>query len=141
MIRESALPRKALRLWQIRCGLLTAIPCTAFFIAAFFVRWFLIPTILLLAAGFWLAFCYLPRYFAAFRFRSDSAKLTVRKGVWWQRTYYLPCLRTVYVSTFSTPLAQAFGLKGLCIKLIHGWLILPEMTAEQVETLLSEAFQ
>ncbi len=141
MIRESNLPKSSLWLWQIRGGLLTAVPFTAFFIAAFFVRWFLIPAAVFLSVGFWLIFCYLPRYFATFWFSADSTKTTVRKGVWWQRTYYLPRLCTVYACHYSTPLARAWGLSAVCIKTVHGWLILPEMPEKQIKILFAEAFQ
>ncbi len=137
-MRENRLPKKSLRLWQTRCGLIAVFPFTAFLIGTFRNAVCVLPLICFIAVVLWTAFFYLPRYCAVFSLEIGKQYLLVRRGVWFRHCDLIPFPATVYTAAFSTPLARRMGLSALSFKMIRGWLILPEMRRDTVSELLAE---
>lgn len=131
-MKENKIPEKTLFLWQIRIGVLGAIPISALFILSAVSLWFLIPagvlTVLILMFLFW----YLPRYFNSYEILFPKGAIIINRGVFIKTSHIMPFSRLVYAQSFSTPLAKAMGLAAVSLKAARSSVIIPEFSVNDV---------
>ena len=131
-MKENKIPEKTLFLWQIRIGVLGAIPTAALFILSSVSLWFLIPagvlTVFILLFLFW----YLPRYFDSYEILFPKGAIIMNRGVFIKTSHIMPFSRLVYAQSFSTPLAKVMGLAAVSLKAARSSVIIPEFSVKDV---------
>ena len=131
-MKENKIPEKTLFLWQIRIGVLGAIPTAALFILSAVSLWFLIPagvlTVFILLFLFW----YLPRYFDSYEILFPKGAIIINRGVFIKTSHIMPFSRLVYAQSFSTPLAKVMGLAAVSLKAARSRVIIPEFSLNDV---------
>ena len=131
-MKENKIPEKTLFLWQIRIGVLGAIPTAALFILSSVSLWFLILagvlTLIILLFLFW----YLPRYFDSYEILFPKGAIIINRGVFIKTSHIMPFSRLVYAQSFSTPLAKVMGLAAVSLKAARSRVIIPEFSVKDV---------
>ena len=131
-MKENKIPEKTLFLWQIRIGVLGAIPTAALLILSSVSLWFLIPagvlTVFILLFLFW----YLPRYFDSYEILFPKGAIIINRGVFIKTSHIMPFSRLVYAQSFSTPLAKVMGLAAVSLKAARSRVIIPEFSLNDV---------
>ena len=131
-MKENAIPKKTLFLWQIRLGVLGTISTAVLFFLTAVSIWFLIPagifTVFILLFLFW----YLPRYFTGYEILFPKGAIIINRGVFIKTSHIMPFSRLVYAQSFSTPLAKAMGLAAVNLKAARSSVVIPELSVKDV---------
>ena len=136
-MREYKLPRKTLILWQCRSlaiGILLALLCSYFY---FELKPFLIVLLIIAILFVLFTFLYLPLYFKSCKIRRTRDAVIIRSGVIFKNSHILPFSRLIYTQTLVTPLAKILKLKAITLKAARSTIIVPEMSAEDADCLLT----
>ncbi|MDO4608615.1 MAG: hypothetical protein Q4B40_05440 [Clostridia bacterium] len=132
-----SLSKKTRALWQIRILFIFIILCA---VIAFFSRyslWFLLPASIIATLGLGAAFVYVPFYFKSYRITVDENSISISKGIIIKTTNIMPFPRLVFAESFTTPLASLMKLKCVMLKAARGWILIPEIEADNAEFLLN----
>lgn len=136
MKTENLLPKKTLRLWQIRT-LLAGMVATA--LLCFFTAislWLLLPITLLALFLLVILFIILPKFFKTYKISFDESCITVSYGFIINTIHIMPYPKLVYVKTFSTPLSRRMGLTAVALKATRSVVFIPEISTENAEELV-----
>ncbi len=121
------LVRKTLILWQIRAFALCMLVILSVLPFLSYSVYLLIPAAVLAISGIIVAFWYLPRFFKKYKIFVGEKSVVVTRGVFVETSHIMPFKRLVFAGGYSTPLARAFGLKGITLRAARASVIIPEI--------------
>jgi membrane protein YdbS with pleckstrin-like domain len=79
----------------------------------------------------------LPAFLRSYKIRLSKDGVIIRRGVIIKNTHILPFSRLIYTQTLVTPLAKLLKLKAITLKAARSTIVVPEMSAEDVDSLLA----
>lgn len=132
-MKENLLPKKTVFLWQIRIGIIGFILLATICAFVFLTRWMLLAAAIVAAVLAVILFWYLPRYFKSYEIIFPKGAIVINRGVFIKTTHIMPFSRLVYAQSFATPLAKKMGLAALTLKAARSSIIIPELSAEDVD--------
>lgn len=129
-MKQKALPKRTVLLWQLRVVMLTAIligVCYYFSNSLPFLNWVAVFFGLLCLVV--IAF-YIPAFFGAYEIFIKNDALIINYGVFIKVSHIMPYARLIYAQTFATPIARLFGLTMISLKAVRSRVIVPEIKLE-----------
>lgn len=136
-MRDYALPKKTLLLWQTRVAVLGVLLTAAVFwsLGGFsWSKWILIAVGILLLP---IIFVYLPLYFKSYKISVKNGAVVIDRGVFIKTSHIMPFSRLLYAQSISSPIARLFGLSALSLKATRSSLFIPEISRREVEAVMS----
>ena len=123
MKQELQLPKKTLRVWQIR-NFMIGIIISAFLTILFSLY---IPSAILLIICAIVSFIYLPLLHRSYKITIADTYISVERGVFIKADKIMPRALLVYAESMSLPLSNALGLSAVILKAARGYCIIPEI--------------
>ena len=133
MKQKWKLPKKTLRVWQMRFFIFTVTLC-AFLCIAFS---FYVASAVLLILCFLFSFVFLPLFFKSYQISINDSYISVEKGFIIKTTLIFPRENLVYAESVSLPLSNALGLSAVILKAARAFCIIPEIEKEKADMLLN----
>ena len=136
-MKDYSLPRKALLLWEFRLAIIELLIlgiCRYFYLKLSFLY---IVSIVLTAVFIISLVWYLPAFLRSYKIRLSKDGVIIRRGVIIKNTHILPFSRLIYTQTLVTPLAKLLKLKAITLKAARNTIVVPEMSAEDADSLLA----
>jgi len=130
------LPTKTRALWQLRIVIAFALLCAMVAFFSRFTLWFLLPAAIIAMLGLIFAFVYVPFYFKSYKILVEESFISITKGIFIKTTSIMPFPRLVYAQSFTTPLSALMQMKCIMLKAARGWMLIPEIEAENANFLL-----
>ena len=131
-----ALPKKTLRLWQIRTIAINIL----FLLLAFYFRaaysFAIMLGVLVTIISLFCIFWYLPRYIDSYKIRIDNGAVIINRGVFIKTTHIMPYSRMIYSQIIVTPIAKLMGLEAFSLKAARSSIIIPELLKSDAEAIL-----
>lgn len=132
MKQQLKLPKKTLRVWQIRIFMI-AITISAFLSILFYI--YTLPAFLLIVCSF-ISFIYFPLLFRSYTITVTDAYISVKKGVFIKTNKIMPRALLVYAESMSLPLSNALGLSAVVLKAAKGYCVIPEIEKQKADELI-----
>lgn len=132
MKTEWKLPKKTLRVWQLRLFLLAVILCA--FLCLLFSLYLLSAIVLILCAVISLVF--FPLLFKSYKITLNDTYISVEKGIFIITTRIFPRENLVYAESVSLPLSNALGVSALVLKAARSFCVIPEIEKEKADQIL-----
>lgn len=132
MKTEWKLPKKTLRVWQLRIFLLAVILCA--FLCLLFSLYLLSAIILTLCAVISLVF--FPLLFKSYKITLNDTYISVEKGIFIITTRIFPRENLVYAESVSLPLSNALGVSAVVLKAARSFCVIPEIEKEKADQIL-----
>ena len=132
MKTEWKLPKKTLRVWQLRLFLLAVILCA--FLCLLFSLYLLSAVVLILCAVISLVF--FPLLFKSYKITLDDTYISVEKGIFIITTRIFPRENLVYAESVSLPLSNALGVSAVVLKAARSFCVIPEIEKEKADQIL-----
>lgn len=130
---EQRLPSKTLILWQIRVVIIEIIILGILTRYFHTFSWFS-PLIIALIILFSIALIwYVPALLKAYTIKYVNGAVVIESGVFIKVTHIMPFSKMIYTQSITTPIARFLGLSAVVLKAARSRLIIPELTAEDVE--------
>ena len=136
-MKNCALSKKTLLLWQLRFGMVAVILIAAAAFLLFASPWFSLLVAVLVCFFAGLMFFYLPKYFSSYDIRFSQGEIIIRRGVLIETCHIMPFSRLIYAQSFTSPIAKAMRLSGLTLRASRSVLIIPEMDREDALALIT----
>lgn len=132
MKTEWKLPKKTLRVWQLRLFLLAVILCA--FLCFLFSLYLLSVIVLILCAVISLVF--FPLLFKSYKITLNDTYISVEKGIFIITTRIFPRENLVYAESVSLPLSNALGVSAVVLKAARSFCVIPEIEKEKADQIL-----
>lgn len=132
MKTEWKLPKKTLRVWQLRLFLLAVILCA--FLCLLFSLYLLSAIVLILCAVISLIF--FPLLFKSYKITLNDTYISVEKGIFIITTRIFPRENLVYAESVSLPLSNALGVSAVVLKAARSFCVIPEIEKEKADQIL-----
>ncbi len=132
MKTEWKLPKKTLRVWQLRLFLLAVILCA--FLCLLFSLYLLSAIVLILCAVISLVF--FPLLFKSYKITLNDTYISVEKGIFIITTRIFPRENLVYAESVSLPLSNALGVSAVVLKAARSFCVIPEIEKEKADQIL-----
>ncbi len=97
-----------LRLWLCIIMSLVAFVCGIISVFSYYIG--VVITAMAAIFSTFIAFYYIPRFFALYRVEVTEKALVVNRGVFIRRRYVLPCPRMIYFERTQSVLSRLFGI-------------------------------
>ncbi len=135
MKQELKLPKRTLRVWQIRI-FMVAIILSAFLSILFSL--YIFSAILLIVCAM-VSFIYFPLLYKSYTITISNTYISVEKGVFIKSEKIMPRALLVYAESMSLPLSNALGLSAVILKAARGFCVIPEIEKQTADELLLSA--
>lgn len=132
MKQELKLPKRTLRVWQIRI-FMVAIILSAFLSILF--SFYIFSAILLIVCAT-VSFIYFPLLYKSYTITISNTYISVEKGVFIKSEKIMPRALLVYAESMSLPLSNALGLSAVILKAARGFCVIPEIEKQTADELL-----
>ena len=132
MKTEWKLPKKTLRVWQLRLFLLSVI--LGAFLCLLFSLYLLSAIVLILCAVISLVF--FPLLFKSYKITLNDTYISVEKGIFIITTRIFPRENLVYAESVSLPLSNALGVSAVVLKAARSFCVIPEIEKEKTDQIL-----
>lgn len=132
MKQKLKLPKRTLRVWQIRI-FMVAIILSAFLSILFSL--YIFSAILLIVCAM-LSFIYFPLLYKSYTITISNTYISVEKGVFIKSEKIMPRALLVYAESMSLPLSNALGLSAVILKAAKGYCVIPEIEKQTADELI-----
>lgn len=132
MKQKLKLPKRTLRVWQIRI-FMVAIILSAFLSILF--SFYTFSAILLIVCAM-LSFIYFPLLYKSYTITISNTYISVEKGVFIKSEKIMPRALLVYAESMSLPLSNALGLSAVILKAAKGYCVIPEIEKQTADELI-----
>ena len=130
------LPKRSLRIWQIRTGIVFLLLAAISLLIAVFTKWAWIAFAAVTVIAFLFEFVYLPKLLKSFDIAVGGGAVTVSFGVFMRITAVMPYPKLIFAEAFSSPLARLMKLSSVTLKAAKSRIIIPEIDGSDCENLL-----
>lgn len=136
-MEELRLPKKTLRLWQIRVNIAGLLLLFIFSYLCHSFNWFSVTFIIIAVLIEVILLWYLPTLFKRYRIKYIKGAVIIESGVVIRTTHIMPFSKLIYTQSLTTPLSKLMGLKALTLKAARSRVLIPEIEDEDVEKFIS----
>lgn len=136
MAVKTTIPDNTVKLWQIRCGVVSAVVLAALASFLSITLWMLVPVVVIFVLSLVFILWYVPTFLKSHIITADDSAVTVKRGVFIKTEHIMPFPRLVYSETFSTPLSERMGISGISLRAARGVILIPEIKKSDTELLL-----
>ncbi len=126
-MKRGVLPKKTLRLWQVRVVMLTLVLVGACLFYDPVLPFLKFVAIVIAAMGLIVTLWYLPTFFKGYEMLFKNEAIVINYGVLIKFSHIMPYSRLIYAQSFATPLAHFFGVTALSLKAARSRVIVPEI--------------
>ena len=136
-MKEYRLPKKTVVLWQLRLTVLCAALLALVSLTLFLSKWMIILLSTLFLVFILFIAVFVPLHIKSYKIEVSRETVVINRGVIIRVNHILPFPRFIYAEKITSPIAAAMGVSALSLKVARGFILIPEMSKEDAEDIIS----
>ena len=136
-MKEYRLPKKTVVLWQLRLTVLCAVLLALVSLTLFLSKWMIILLSTLFLVFILFIAVFVPLHIKSYKIEVSRETVVINRGVIIRVNHILPFPRFIYAEQITSPIAKAMGVSALSLKVARGFILIPEMSKEDAEDIIS----